>query len=232
MMMNTVGIIGGIGPESTIEYYRKIVSAYREHDADGNYPRVIINSINMTEMLALIGDKKFDDVTAYLAAELVKLADAGADFALLASNTPHIVFDQLQASSPLPLISIIEATCKKTMDFGLNRVGLFGTKFTMQGGFYQDVFSQQDIEVVTPDEPDQLYIHEKYMVELINRILREETKTGLLAIIDKMKRVHGIQGLVLGGTELPLILKNDDVAGIHILDTTEIHVESVLKILE
>ena len=140
--METVGIIGGIGPESTIEYYRKIVSSYLKREANGNYPRIIINSINMKKMLDLIGSGKFDEVTDYLVTEVKRLADAGADFGLLASNTPHIVFDRLQQASSLPMISIVEVTCEKTMQLGLSRVGLFGTKFTMQGGFYNEALSK------------------------------------------------------------------------------------------
>lgn len=230
--METVGIIGGIGPESTIEYYRKIVSSYLKREANGNYPRIIINSINMKKMLDLIGSGKFDEVTDYLVTEVKRLADAGADFGLLASNTPHIVFDRLQQASPLPMISIVEVTCEKTMQLGLSRVGLFGTKFTMQGGFYNAVLSKQDIEVVVPDTSDQDYIHDKYMSELVKGIVHDETRSGLLNIIDIMKNKYGLQGLILGGTELPLILKKDDVSSLHLLDTTEIHVESILEKLE
>ncbi len=118
------------------------------------------------------------------------------------------------------------------MDIGLRRVGLFGTKFTMQGGFYDSVFSKQNIEVIIPDVIDQCYIHDKYMGELVKGIIREETKNGLLKIIDNMKHKYDILGLILGGTELPLILKHGDVLGIQVLDTTEIHVESILDTLK
>jgi len=230
--MDTVGIVGGIGPESTIEYYRKIVTAYYKREANGNYPRIIINSINMKKMLDLIGSGKFDEVTNYLVTEVKKLADAGADFGLLASNTPHIVFNRVQQASSLQLLSIVEATCSKTVQLGLNRVGLFGTKFTMQGGFYNEVLSKQDIEVVVPDEADQDYIHDKYMSELVKGMVRDETRSQLLNIIDEMKNKYDLQGLILGGTELPLILTKKDVSSLHLLDTTEIHVESILEKLE
>jgi aspartate racemase len=230
--MNTVGIIGGIGPESTIEYYRKIVSAYCERDPQGSYPQIVINSINMKKMLDLIGAGEFEEVTGYLVSELGKLAAAGADFGLLASNTPHIVFDKVRESSPLPLISIVEATCTKVKGMGLRRVALFGTKFTMQGGFYDQIFSKYDIKVFIPDDLDLCYIHDKYIGELIKGIVRDETKYELLAIVEKMRLEHDVQGLILGGTELPLILQNEDVPDMHVLDTTEIHVESILATLE
>ena len=227
--MNTVGIIGGIGPESTIEYYRLIISSYLDHEKDGNYPQIIINSINMKKMLDLIGENKLDEVTDYLVAEIQKIAKAGADFALLASNTPHIVFNQINQTSPLPLISIVEATCEKAVSKGIERVGLFGTKFTMQGGFYDKIFYDHSIAVISPDEKDQDYIHDKYMGELLKGVIRDDTKTELLKIAHNLKENQGIEGLILGGTELPLILKETDDIGIPFLDTTKIHVESIME---
>jgi len=186
----------------------------------------------MEKMLAMIANKEFDDVTRLLVSELEKLVAAGADFGLLASNTPHIVFDRVRQLSPLPLISIVEETCQKALEMNLHCVALFGTKFTMQGEFYDQVFSEQGIQVFVPDEIDQNYIHNKYMGELIKGVVVNETRAELIAIAAKMKVAHNIQGLILGGTELSLILENDDVPDIHVLDTTEIHVESILKILK
>lgn len=227
--MKIVGIIGGIGPESTIEYYRQIIASYRDRDTSGNYPRIIINSINMKTMLDLISENRFEDVTDYLVDGIRHLASAGADFAVLASNTPHIVFNQVKDASPLPLISIVDAACEKARSMGMEKVGLFGTRFTMSGGFYHTVFSDRGINVISPDQHDQDYIHEKYMAELINGIIRDETKKELLAIVHRLKETQSIDGLVLGGTELPLILKESDAKDIPFLDTTRIHVESIMK---
>jgi aspartate racemase len=229
--MKTVGIIGGIGPESTIEYYRLIISSFLQHEKNGNYPQIIINSINMKKMLELIGRNELDEVTHYLVDEISKVAKAGADFALLASNTPHIVFKNLRNLSPLPLISIVDATCEKAKSLGLSHVGLFGTRFTMQGGFYNETFAESDISVIIPEKSDQDYIHEKYMGELVKGIIRDDTKKELLKIANSLKESKGIEALILGGTELPLILKETDNIDISFLDTTRIHVESVMKML-
>jgi aspartate racemase len=229
--VKTVGIIGGIAPESTIQYYRLIIAGYREHKPDGNYPSILINSINMKQMLDLIGAKRLPEVIQYLKGEIDKLARAGADFAVLASNTPHLVFADLQAVSPIPLISIVRATCQRADELGLKRVGLFGTRFTMQGGFYDREFEKRGIVVVLPADDDQDYIHEKYMTELVNGTILEETRAGLLGIVDHLKREQKIQGLVLGGTELPLILKDGDDPEIAFLDTTAIHVQSIIRVL-
>ena len=220
--MPTVGIVGGIAPESTIEYYRLIISSYLEQEKSGNYPEVIINSINMRKMPDLIGSNRLSEVSEYLANEVNKLAAAGADFAVLASNTPHIVFDKVQQASPLPMISIVEVTCDKVEELGIQSVALFG-------GFYGEVFAKKNIQVIVPNEKEQDYIHEKYMGELVKGILLDETRNGLLNIIARIKQDHRIQGLILGGTELPLILKQSSGPDVPFLDTTKIHVESILR---
>lgn len=229
--MKTIGIIGGIAPESTIEYYRQLVSGYQQRNTSGHYPQIIINSIDMKKMLDLIAAGSLNDVAEYLAEEVRKLAQAGADFAIFASNTPHIVFDMVQQQSDLPLISIVKATCKEIVESGLKRVALFGTKFTMQGGFYDDVLSEQGIEIIKPDTDDQNYIHEKYMGEFVKGVFRENTRMELLNIVNRLRQRDHIEGLILGGTELPFILKKDTITDIHVFDTTEIHIDCVVKLL-
>jgi aspartate racemase len=227
-MMKTAGIIGGIGPESTVEYYRSIIVSYREQRQDGSYPSIIINSIDLKKMLDLIGASELAEVTEYLAEEVQKLARAGADVGLLAANTPHVVFDEICRQSPIPLLSIVEATCEAAKASGLKRVGLFGTRFTMQGSFYPEVFSSERIQIVAPDEDEQAYIHDKYMNELVEGVFLPETRERLLTIVDRLKEREGIEGLILGGTELPLILRNSTTAGIPFLDTTQIHVKALV----
>ena len=226
--MKTVGLIGGIGPESTVEYYRLIITAYRLQKRDGSYPTLIINSIDMKKMLDLIGANELPAVTDYLLGEVEKLARAGADFGALASNTPHVVFDALSRQSPIPLVSIVETACDTARALGLRRLGLFGTRFTMQGRFYKDVFNRQRLTLVTPAPEEQAYIHDKYMGELVNGLIRPETRQGLLRIVERLKADEGIDGLILGGTELPLILGGDMGQGIPFLDTTRAHVDGIV----
>jgi len=231
--MKTVGIIGGIAPESTVDYYRSIIKSYREQKPDGSYPSIIINSIDMTKMLGFIGANQLTEVTEYLVGEAQRLASAGADFGLLASNTPHIVFDEVQSQSQIPLISIVEATCSAVKNLRLKKVGLFGTRFTMKEKFYPNVFSKAQIEVVVPRQDEQDYIHDKYMNELVKGVFLPETRERLLAIVDSLKEREGIQGLILGGTELPLILRDVADKEIPFFDTTKIHVERVVaRLLE
>lgn len=226
--MKTIGIVGGIGPESTIVYYRQIITSYRQQNQGKDYPKILINSINLTKMLSYLEANQLDEVTAYLAGEINRLTEAGADFAVLASNTPHIVFEAVQASSSIPLISIVNATCNQAKVLGLRKIGLFGTKFTMQNNFYANIFAQANIDLVTPNNADQTYIHQVYMTELVQGIILNETKHNLLTIINQMKQVHQLEGLILGGTELPLILKADDTPDMPLLDTTQIHVKAIV----
>jgi len=228
-MIKTVGIVGGIAPESTIEYYRAIVAGYREHSRDGDYPAIIINSINLRRMIDLVTANQLDAVADYVLEAIEKLARAGADFAVLASNTPHIVFDELRARSPLPLISIVEAACTEAKTRGLKRLGLFGTRFTMRARFYPEVFAKAGIEIVLPDEAEQDYIHNHYMDELINGIFLPETKERLLEIAGNLRERSRVDGLILGGTELPLILREPEHNGIAFLDTTQIHVSRIIS---
>ena len=228
LRMKTVGIIGGIGPESTIEYYRFIVAGYRERKGDGSYPSIIINSIDLNQLIAWMNANELDNAAEYLTHEIKRLARAGADFGALASNTPHIVFDQLRARSPIPLISIVESACDAVQALGIKRVGLLGTRFTMQGRFYPAVFSRAGINLIVPDETEQNYVHEKYMGELLNNIFLPETRQGLLAIVDRIRNRDRIEAVILGGTELPLILRDPEHNGLPFLDTTKIHVERIV----
>lgn len=190
--MRTLGIIGGIAPESTIDYYRRIVAAYREQHSDGSYPHVLINSIDLKKMLDLISAGRLPEVTDYLLSELTKLVNAGADVGLLASNTPHLVFDDIQRQSPIPLISIVEATCEAARALGLLKVGLFGTRFTMLGHFYTEVLSRRGIDVVIPNAEEQEYIHTRYMDELVQGIYLAETRERMLAIVKRLQERENI----------------------------------------
>ena len=227
--MKTVGIIGGIGPESTIDYYRAILAAYSEHRSDRSNPSILINSIDLDRLRDMFESNQHQAIVDYLTVELRRLAAAGADFGVISANTPHLVFDQLRQKSPIPLISIVEATCDAAKAMGLTKLGLLGTRFTMQGRFYPDVFSRENIQLVAPEPDEQIYIHEKYFAELVKGIFLPETRQRLLEIIDRMKERDDIRGVILAGTELPLILRGTTRLGVPFLDTTQIHVQAIVR---
>ena len=226
--MKTLGIIGGIAPESTIAYYRAIMAEYKRRVSDGSQPPVIINSIDMMKMLGLIGESKLAEVTDYLIGETRKLAKAGAQYAIFASNTPHIVFEELERLSPIPLISIVACAAAYAKKLGLKRLGLFGTRFTMQAKFYPEAFGREGMKVILPLAQEQEFIHQKYMGELVEAVFNPETRAALLKIVDRMTAAEQIDGVILGGTELPLLLQAEKHKGIWMLDTSLIHAEAAV----
>ncbi len=226
--MKTLGIIGGIGPESTIEYYRLLVTRYRAQTDDRRYPSILLNSIDMKRMRDFIEADRWPEVIRYLAAELRKLAQGGADFGLIAANTPHKIFGELERESPIPLLSIVAAARRAAQRLGLRRVGLFGTRFTMESRFYPDDFEPAGITLVLPEPEDRACIHRKYMDELVEGVFLDETREHLLQIANRLRQEQGIEGLVLAGTELPLLLKEPNYQGLPFLDTTKLHVEEAV----
>jgi len=221
-------MVGGIGPESTIDYYRLLIAAYRELHPDSSYPAIVINSVDLKTVLDLVSTNQRGSLVELFSGAVEALARAGAEVGFLASNTPHLVFDEIARRSPIPLVSIVESARDRASALGLKRVGLFGTRFTMQANFYADAFAQAGMEMIAPQPAEQDYIHEKYMGELVAGILLPETRAGLLAIARLMQTRHGIEALILGGTELPLILRGDNDIGIPFLDTAQIHVQAVI----
>jgi aspartate racemase len=226
--MKPIGLIGGIGPESTIDYYRAMIAAYRERQPDGSYPPIVISSVDVSSMLGALMRNQLAEVADLLVAEVERLEAAGAGCAAIAANSPHIVFDEVQRRSPLPLVSIVQATAHEAMRLGRKRLGLFGTRFTMQGRFYENLFALTGLTLILPDETEQAYIHDKYMTELVQGILRPETRDGLLAIVAQMKAREGIDAVILGGTELPLVLRDSTASDIPLIDTTVVHAKAIV----
>ncbi len=228
--VRTIGIIGGIGPESTIDYYRLLIDAYRARVPDGSYPSIVINSIDVAKLLGLAAND-LPSLTSYLAAEVERLAKAGAAFGALASNTPHIVFDAVQSASAIPLVSIVRVAHDAARRRGLKRLALFGTRFTMAGSFYPAVFRDGDAVLVTPSVEEQDYIHDKYMTELLKGHFADATRERFQRIIARLRDEERIDGAILAGTELPLLLRNSSIEGVEVLDTTRLHVDAIIDTL-
>jgi aspartate racemase len=227
--MKTLGIVGGIGPESTIEYYRTVIRLCRERAGPENYPPIIINSINVARMLGMIQAGQLRETADYILDAVGKLARAGADLGLIAANTPHIVFDEIAGQSPIPLISIVQATCDAAKAMGLRKLALLGTGPTMKAGFYQKHFAALGMAIVVPSDADQARIHDRYMAELVQGIFREETRSELLSIVDRLVAEHSVQAVILGGTELPLLFRASTHGSVPLLDTTHIHAERAVS---
>ena len=199
--MKRIGMIGGFGPEATLDYYRLMMKEYSMQRGEGSLPEIIIYSMDMYAMLTLVEQERWDDVTEFLLKGVNTLYKAGADFGIISANTPHIVYDRLKSSSPIPLISIVEETSKKALEIGLQRVGLLGTSFTMRASFFQDVFTNNNISIVVPSEKEQDFIQQKLMTEIEIGQFLEETREGLLKIVKRMVDEDSIEGVILGCTE-------------------------------
>ena len=227
--MKTLGIVGGIGPESTIEYYRFILEGYRARVPDGSAPHLIIDSLDVNRGIAMLDAKDLAGLTTYLSAAVDRLARAGAEIALIAANTPHLVFDEVEQRAPIPMLSIVQAACEHARRQGLKRLGLFGTGFTMRARFYPDAMARAGLELITPRADEQAFIHDKYIHELLKNQFLPETRSAFIAIVERMRKDEGIEALLLAGTELPLILRGAEPEGLSFLDTTVIHVAAAVE---
>jgi aspartate racemase len=225
--MASVGLVGGLGPESTIDYYRRILQAW-ERRAPGSSPAIVIDSLDVTRALDLVARDRAA-LADYLLASLRRLAGAGVDFVAMTANTPHIVFDELAARSPVPLVSIVEVCAAEAKRRGLQRLALLGTRFTMEASFYPAVFARQGLAIVTPTEAERAWVHQRYVGELLRGDFRASTRAEFVALVERLRSQEQVQGVVLGGTELPLLVPGDTIAGLPALDTTALHVAAIVE---
>jgi aspartate racemase len=229
--MKTIGILGGLGPEATVDYYKEIIKSVNERNNDGSltYPEIVIYSVNMGRFIGLLENEKHEVASNYLATCINKMAHAEVDFAAMSANTPHLLFDEIQRKVSIPLISIVDSCARKALTLGLERPGLIGTKFTMMGGFYPKAFSKFGMEMITPHPGEQEIINEKLFKELELGIFKDETKDLLLGIIQQMIDRDGIDSLILGCTEFPIMFTEESYLGIPFLNTTRIHVAKIVE---
>lgn len=225
--MTRLGLIGGLGPESTIDYYRRILQLWRE-ESPGSAPAILIDSLDVDRGLRLVQHDR-PALVNYLLESVHRLTRAGADFVTMAANTPHVVFDELAARAEVPMLSIVDVCADEAARHGFRRVGLLGTRFTMEGDFYPGTFARRRIDVVVPDEVDRIWLHDRYIGELLNGDFRDATRDGVLRLIRELHERHAIEALVLGGTELPLLLRGEMATALPTLDTTELHVRAIVR---
>jgi len=223
--MKRIGIIGGLGPESTIDYYKGIINIFRQRDLAA--PEIIIYSTDINRLLELAEAREWNKLVEWLVEMVNALHNAGAEFAVIGSNTPHIVFDKVKSMSPIPMLSIVDETCKRASNMKLKKPGLMGTKFTMESDFFQKAFHDAGISIIVPMKDEQQVIHNKIISEIAIGIIKNSTRQELLSVVKRMIDEDSIDGLILGCTELPLILEKDEY-GIPFLKTTAIHIDSIV----
>ncbi|MDR3588133.1 MAG: amino acid racemase [Negativicutes bacterium] len=228
--MKKCGLVGGIGPESTLDYYKGIIEGHRRRTAGDNNPLLIIDSLNLAELYSYASNKQWDEFTGRLVGSINSLAAGGAEFAAMTANTAHIVFDEVQRQSPLPLISIVDETCRYAQAKKCKKVVIFGTAFTMSSGLYSAAFAKYGIDAFVPVEDEQQAIHNIIFPNLQEGIVLPEDKKTVLEIATRMLAENKADALVLGCTELPLIIKENDLDTV-LLDTTRIHIDAIVSYL-
>jgi aspartate racemase len=204
--MKKIGILGGMSPESTTLYYEHITRTYTARFGDYGYPEILIYSVNFQKFVDWQHNGQWKEAAREMAEALERLHGAGADFGLLATNTMHIVFDEVQQAVHMPLLSIVQATAESIVAVGIRSVGLLGTVFTMTERFFRDGLERSGITVLVPEPGDQQRINEVIYQELCRGEIRPTSRQLFLEIIERL-RGRGAEGIVLGCTEIPLLVE-------------------------
>jgi aspartate racemase len=222
--MKKIGILGGMSHASTIKYYDLILQKYFDRYQDYNYPEILIYSLNFQKVIDYELGEEEGIYVEYLMTGINSLQKGEIDFIIMAANSPHAVYDKLIQKSKVPILSIVEATAKKAQQENLRKVLLLGIKYTMQAPFYKDCFAKLGIEVISPSDSEQDIVNRIIFDELVIGKFTKKSKQMLLQIINN----YNVDGVILGCTELPLILQQND-SDLILLDTVEIHVEAALQ---
>lgn len=222
MTVKTIGLIGGMSWESTVPYYRQINEAVKARLGGLHSARIVLYSVDFHDIERLQHEDRWDAAGDMLAQAAWSLAAAGADFLVLCTNTMHKVADAIEAAVDIPLLHIADPTAADIKSAGLTTIGLLGTRFTMEQGFYRDRLVQQHgIEVLVPDEADRETVHRVIYDELCRGTIRDESRDQYRAIIQRLVD-RGAQGVILGCTEISLLVGAADSA-VALFDTTTLH---------
>jgi aspartate racemase len=226
-MSKRIGILGGLSPESTIEYYHYITRVYTERYGDYGYPEIVIVSVSFQPYVDWPQEDRWDLVAQGLSEAAQRLEAAGADFIILATNTMHLVFDQVQANVHIPMLSLPDIVGEAILARGVRTVGLLGTQFTMEKRFYQDVLAQKGITVLVPGDRDRHYVNQAIYDQLVAGVILDETRDEFVRIVHGLA-ARGAEGIILGCTEIPLLIGAKDVS-IPLFDSTVLHAEAALN---
>jgi aspartate racemase len=226
-MAKHIGLIGGLSPESTVEYYKLICAGFNKKMGKLNFPTITLRSLNLQKVLDFFKADQWDKVADEMIAAINDLENAGADFLAITANTPHNALEAIRARSSLEVLSIMDAVAKEIKKESVSKVALLGTKPTMEYGFFQQTFTREGIQTIVPGEEDRDYL---------DRLIWEKLSYGKMEVVDRMRVREiaqglislGAEGIILGCTELPLLVQKEDVEA-KIFDTMKIHVESILN---
>ena len=219
--MKTIGLLGGMSWESTVTYYQLINDAVKKELGGLHSAKIVLYSVEFAEIEEMQAAGNWDEAACVLAEAAQALERAGADFILICTNTMHKVAPQVRAAVSVPLLHIAEATAKALLEQGIKKVGLLGTKYTMTQEFYRDKLVEAGLDVLTPCEVDMDIVHDVIYNELCLGEVREESKAEYMRIIRDLA-ARGAQGVILGCTEIGLLIGQED-SDLPVFDTTKIH---------
>jgi aspartate racemase len=226
-MYKRIGILGGMSPESTVAYYEYITRTYAERFGDYGYPEIIIYSVCFQNYVDWGNQERWDDVARGLGLAAQRLVAAGADFVVIATNTMHLVLDEVRASVDVPVLSLLDVVAEAILARRMKTVGLLGTRFTMEKPFYRDTLARRGIAVLVPDADGREYVNRVIYDELVAGKIRDESRAGFVGVIDKLVE-RGAEGVILGCTEIPLLIRKED-ARLPLFDTTSLHAQAALE---
>lgn len=225
--MRKLGLVGGIGPESTVPYYQGIVYGVQKKLGIKRFPHLVIESVDVYRTFELFDQGKTDEYIAYFTKAIDNLAAAGAEFAALTGNTPHIFFEELKSLSKIPLVSMLETTKDEVLRLGYKKVALLGTGYTMKSDYYQKAFPDS-VSIVPPSVEEIAFIGAKIENELELGVRNPDTLVALRKIINRMRKDEGVEAVILGCTELPMLL-NSDTCPLPCVDTMQVHIKELVE---
>lgn len=227
---NLIGVLGGMSNQATAEYYRMINAGVKARLGGWNIAEMVINSVNFGTIERCVRTGAWDEAGEYLAAKALAVERAGADFLICVSNTMHCVADKFTAGLGIPFLHIADPTGEAIRSAGLSRIGLLGTKPVMGSAYLREYYSRNfGIETVVPDEPDQIYVDKIIFDELVNGRFEAPAKAGYLEVVDRLE-AQGAQGVILGCTEIFLLISQSDRPSFPMFDTTALHVERIVEL--
>ncbi|QBG48208.1 amino acid racemase [Verrucomicrobia bacterium S94] len=225
--MKRIGLIGGLSPESTVHYYQILCREYNRRTGGLNFPEITLESLNLQELVTRFKKNDWDGVGTILLTALQRLEKAGADVAAILANTPHNAYDRIRAQSPLPILTIMDATAAALKKDQRTKVALLGTKPTMEFGFFQKTFSAAGIETLVPESSQRTELDRIVWDELSHGITEVPSREAMKAMISDLEN-QGAEAVILGCTELSLLIAESD-SSLPLYDTTRIHAEAILE---
>jgi len=226
--MKTIGLIGGTGWQSTLDYYRILNETMMERTGGKHFAKIVLISLDFKEVESFIINHDFNGLSLMMVKTAQSLEKAGAELMMIGANTMHLFAPEVQQSINIPLVHIADVTIRKIKEKGLDKIGLLGTKFTMEHDFYKDRIRENGIGVLVPESSDRDFIQNTITSELFQAILKPESKQRFLNIIESLV-TRGAQGIILGCTEIPLLIKQNDCK-VPVFDTTEIHAKAAVEL--